>query len=604
MYSDGRKIVIKPELQTKSFERQIEYLLDKIEDLQLQLKHLEPNSEEFQKVSVELEKAKNTLGGLIDKQKELNQTTSKIDFRKWTKQLTKVGFALFSIRGVMGVIRKASSTYLSQNETTAQKLQALWTALGNIVGPVLEMIADAVLKLIGYLNIFVKTLSAGKIDLTKNMNLNTKAINGTSKAMKELNKQTASFDEMNILQDQSSSLGGVGGVSSAFSMPELNPRIVSFLENLAQKLRDNWDLIKKVGAAFLIVFGAARIAGILKNIGLLMGSEATGTGLLGLSGILNTLATIGVIVIGVSLIYTALTGRRLIDDLAQIKTSYDELKEAQKAYEEASKTNRAQELIDKYNKLSKETDNVEETTKDYIKQLFKLIDSNKEENKQLKTQLTLIGELNGNNKIVRSSMENLNSEYNTAITELTKLAEQEELDKKQKESLVKMLETEMRTLEEQNRHLDKSSEKYKDNYNKINDLKSSLENITDKTYKVNVEIPEPKTSGFKKAINGLFEGIETALRGGLHWNVKLPRLAKGGIVNMPGKGVPIGGAIAGEYGREAVLPLQDSAVLDEIADAIGRRVVINATIPVSMNGRILSREIQKVQGQSDFAMNR
>ena len=85
---------------------------------------------------------------------------------------------------------------------------------------------------------------------------------------------------------------------------------------------------------------------------------------------------------------------------------------------------------------------------------------------------------------------------------------------------------------------------------------------------------------------------------------RVPYLAKGGIVNMPGKGVPIGGAIAGESGREAVLPLQDSQVLQEIADAIGRRITINANIVNSMNGRVISKELQKIQTEENFAFNR
>lgn len=97
---------------------------------------------------------------------------------------------------------------------------------------------------------------------------------------------------------------------------------------------------------------------------------------------------------------------------------------------------------------------------------------------------------------------------------------------------------------------------------------------------------------------------------GKNWNLgniaipRVPYLAKGGIVNMPGKGVPIGGAIAGESGREAVLPLQDSQVLQEIADAIGRRITINANIVNSMNGRVISKELQKIQTEENFAFNR
>lgn len=88
--------------------------------------------------------------------------------------------------------------------------------------------------------------------------------------------------------------------------------------------------------------------------------------------------------------------------------------------------------------------------------------------------------------------------------------------------------------------------------------------------------------------------------------VSIPRLAKGGIINTAGKGVVVGGgrAIAGENGAEAYLPLQDSQVLDRIADAIGNRITINANIVNSMNGKVISRELQRIQNENDFAMNR
>lgn len=86
--------------------------------------------------------------------------------------------------------------------------------------------------------------------------------------------------------------------------------------------------------------------------------------------------------------------------------------------------------------------------------------------------------------------------------------------------------------------------------------------------------------------------------------LSIPRLAKGGIVNQAGKGVMVGSAIAGERGAEAVLPLQDEQVLSRIADAIGSRITINANIVNSMNGKVLSRELQKIQNENSFASNR
>lgn len=49
---------------------------------------------------------------------------------------------------------------------------------------------------------------------------------------------------------------------------------------------------------------------------------------------------------------------------------------------------------------------------------------------------------------------------------------------------------------------------------------------------------------------------------------KIPKLAKGGIVNNPGRGVNMGSYIAGERGAEAVIPLQNSQFINDFAKLI------------------------------------
>jgi len=133
-------------------------------------------------------------------------------------------------------------------------------------------------------------------------------------------------------------------------------------------------------------------------------------------------------------------------------------------------------------------------------------------------------------------------------------------------------------------------------------------------------------SAFKTAFNGIMATMETVLNTPIKainklLNVinkvpgidldtlstfKLPRLAKGTILNNPGKGVPVAGgsAIAGEAGREAYLPLSDTQLLEELGSTIGKYITINANIVNSMNGRIISRELKKISSEDDFAFNR
>ena len=84
----------------------------------------------------------------------------------------------------------------------------------------------------------------------------------------------------------------------------------------------------------------------------------------------------------------------------------------------------------------------------------------------------------------------------------------------------------------------------------------------------------------------------------------LPRLAKGGIVNMPGRGVPIGGATVAERAPEGVIPLTDSQQMALLGEAIGRFVNINATVPVYVGNRLVLREMKRIEAEDNFAYNR
>lgn len=72
---------------------------------------------------------------------------------------------------------------------------------------------------------------------------------------------------------------------------------------------------------------------------------------------------------------------------------------------------------------------------------------------------------------------------------------------------------------------------------------------------------------------------------------------------MPNTGTMIGGAIAGEAGREGVVPLTDQQAMAELGREIGKNVLINLTNITSMNGRVISRELKQVQADQQFAYN-
>lgn len=108
-----------------------------------------------------------------------------------------------------------------------------------------------------------------------------------------------------------------------------------------------------------------------------------------------------------------------------------------------------------------------------------------------------------------------------------------------------------------------------------------------------------------RAINSLIDVINKVpgINIGRLNTIYLPRLKVGGLVNNPGRGVPVGGALAGESGAEGVIPLTDSQAMETLGNAIGRYITINATVNTNMDGRLINRELQKINNISEFSKN-
>lgn len=150
----------------------------------------------------------------------------------------------------------------------------------------------------------------------------------------------------------------------------------------------------------------------------------------------------------------------------------------------------------------------------------------------------------------------------------------------------------------------------------INALGPAINNFVDNTIRAITKLVNFVVSAVEYLVNRAVDAINgianviNAIPGvniGRKSYVSIPRfypqLAVGGIVNMPGKGVPIGGAITGEAGQEGVIPLTDQQAMETLGNAIGRYITINANITNNMNGRVLSRAIEQIKGNQDFAYN-
>ena len=118
-----------------------------------------------------------------------------------TSKIKRFAFSLFSVRSIWTLVSKASSAYLSQDTELADKLQSVWAGLGAMLAPIIEGIANILIKAVGYINIFIKTLTG--VDLLARAS--AKSISKTTKSAKSLNKALAGFDELNNLDSDTGS---------------------------------------------------------------------------------------------------------------------------------------------------------------------------------------------------------------------------------------------------------------------------------------------------------------------------------------------------------------------------------------------------------------
>ena len=690
------KIVIETELSTKSFEKQISELQAKIKELDDIIKEPKKygfSSEDIKKAEIDVEKLTNSLyrlqeqqrklslskvsnigynqnnilaggytlsNGLVgralgdlgektewvaDNVKDLNnafeetgtqgeQAAEKTSagFERGIRSLKRFALGLFGIQSAFGILRRATNTYLSQNEETANKMNAIWTALGNALAPIIETIANAVLKLVGYIQVFLNALG-WKVDLTKNMDKNTKSIQGTSKAMKDLNRQVASFDEMNVQQKgtSSSGIGGVSGGTGSFQMPELDPRIVKTLQDLAHWLRENWDWIWKVGAALAGVFGIAKIGGWLSNIGKLIGNDQTG--ILGLTGMLKGLLALELITITIAIVYYS-------QELKKVKQDNEDIVKWNKSItKENDKVNKSNlEKIKTYEKGSKA---INDYTSEIIRQIdaeYDSITAHQKQNDEMSILDNIFDVFGGtrakNNELTKEStqriidnvakLQELAKEgkltddqmkvYNQTMAKLTKTQESMTpfiewnswaFDKQTLE-----LYNQIKALKENEKQFSTTTSKNKNNvldiYN-FTKTKFSEMNKLKATPTVEFKANTKKlTDVFDTLINSV--AVDDGVRGAMTATSKLLKklgLAQGGIVNLPGRGVPITNVVGGEAtgGAEGVVPLNNEESMDLIGQAVAKHTAINLTINTLLDGKVIAREQKTISNNVDFATN-
>ena len=291
-------------------------------DYNFLLKELQVNPLEFDFESPSLIKFNtmidNVLNGLKRTGEEAKDTGNKIDemgkkaegAARTSGRLNLIGRMMSQIKNTIAaalnplnqfrklwnnIIMTDDSKFGNTFKTIAANIQTALT-------PVFERIAQWIINLIGYINVFVKALSGGKTDLFAKT---SKSAASTAKSMKEANKQLAGFDEINDISESSggSSSDGTGNVGIV--EPNLKGEWVEKLTEWGEKLKKFWEKTKEVfawikdhvGILGLIALGILVVVGALKILNKITGGIAgplIGIGV-ALAGLAATLLAISVI---------------------------------------------------------------------------------------------------------------------------------------------------------------------------------------------------------------------------------------------------------------------------------------------------------------------
>lgn len=603
---DAGKVIIKSELDTKSFDEQIKETEAKLKELEKNAdesslkKKYRRSAEEVRSYNAEIEKTRNKLVGLRKQQEKVNQEQIKMDglnfsnisenvdninkgLSKSIKKVTKWALAIFGVRSAYMAIRSAMSTLSQYDEQMSTNLKYIQYALANTLKPVIEWILNAVVKLLQYINYIANAwFGINLFASAQNFKDMEESANKTSKSAKEIKKQLASFDEMNVLSDTSSSESETGGITTPnIDLSSMQGEVPSWLKWIA----DNKDLLIDCffGVAAGLLAWKLGFEGLQSlGIGLIiLGIVESVKGLIGylqdptwenfgkvLQGISITILGIGLLIGSWPLAFAGAMG--LI--IATIIKYWDDIKDF------------FQNCIDW---LAGKSEWVHEIFGDTIGSIYDLFVNS------LQKGLDWVDTFFTSTKKIFDGF----IEFVTGIFTGDWQKAWDGLS-----NIVTGI-------------LDIIVGKFKFVFGVVtNIVKAAVQGIIGIIKGVAEGGINLLLIGIESFLNLLIGGVNLLAKGlSLLPGVNIPeiskisvgrvKLAKGGIINQPGRGIPVGKAYGGEAGMEGVLPLTDSQQMELLGKSIGKYVNLNATIPVYVGNRQIAREIKKINAEDNFAFN-
>jgi len=192
----------------------------------------------FKKGSQKLMSAVSSLGKRIDSiGKTVSKSTSQMvrGFSSMAAPIKRIIPMILGVGSAYQVISKSVNAFMQQNEELSSKMNSIWTALGNVLGPIITQIINWVTTAVSYFLEFLRLLGITSKSASQ-LSKNAKA------AGSEMKKQLAGFDELNILNDS----GGGGGANGTLEDKEAPQWIKDIADFLKKK---EWERAGEVLAA-------------------------------------------------------------------------------------------------------------------------------------------------------------------------------------------------------------------------------------------------------------------------------------------------------------------------------------------------------------------
>lgn len=152
-------------------------------------------------------------------------------------KVAKLALGVLSVAGAYSALRRASSDLASYDQQYATNLEYIRYALTQMIAPVLQWIVKLAATLLGYINAIMQAwfgINLFSRGSAKNFQKMKAGAGGVAKAVKEIKKQLAGFDEINMLTAQSDSGagggGGAGGVSPDFDLSKFQGEVPDWLQ--------------------------------------------------------------------------------------------------------------------------------------------------------------------------------------------------------------------------------------------------------------------------------------------------------------------------------------------------------------------------------------